>query len=71
MSSCIPWLSKFYTTSDTGDCGNVDTDSDRSVQSCPSQDSEEDRRIRRRWLNRGRHIDNTKNCENSTEKSSE
>ena len=55
MSSCIPWLSKIYTTSDKGDCGNVDDDSDRSVKSCPSEDSEEDRRRRRRWLNRGRH----------------
>jgi hypothetical protein len=54
MSSCIPWLSKIYTTSDIGDCGNVDTDSDNSVKSCPSEDSEEDRRRRQRWLSRGR-----------------
>jgi len=57
MSSCIPWLSSFYTSSDAGDCGKVDcdsVDSGDSDKSCPSQDSAEDNRRQRRWLRRGR-----------------
>jgi hypothetical protein len=59
MSSCIPWLSRFYTASNDGDCGNVDTESVSSVdsggseKSCPRHDVAEDHRRRRRWLRRG------------------
>ncbi len=53
--SCIPWLSKFYI--ETGDCGNVDTESENSAEnserSCPSADSDEDRRRSERWRRRG------------------
>ena len=51
--SCIPWLAKMY-SGDCGDRGNIDSDSDSdSVKSCPSQDSEEERRRSRRWVRRG------------------
>lgn len=52
----------FYTASNDGDCGNVDTESVSSAESvgssgseksCPRHDDVEDQRRRRRWLRRG------------------